>query len=64
MSPDIIQRLDKAVKKIVKDPDYIKELSAAGNVATYKAPDEMPAYVSSEVKILREVEASLTTAKK
>jgi tripartite-type tricarboxylate transporter receptor subunit TctC len=64
MSPKIIQRIDEAVKKMVKNPDYIKELSAVGNVATYKAPSEMPGYVASEVKILREVEASLTVTKK
>jgi tripartite-type tricarboxylate transporter receptor subunit TctC len=63
MSPKIIERLDKAVKNIVKDPTYIKELEAIGNLPSYKAPSEMPAYVASEVKILRGVEASLTHVK-
>lgn len=63
MSPKIIERLDKAVKNIVKDPDYIKELEAIGNLPSYKAASEMPTYVASEVKILRGVEASLTHVK-
>jgi tripartite-type tricarboxylate transporter receptor subunit TctC len=63
MSPKIIERLDKAVKNIVKDPAYIKELEAIGNLPSYKAASEMPAYVASEVKILRGVEASLTHVK-
>ncbi len=63
MSPKIIERLDKAVKNIVKDPTYIKELEAIGNLPSYKAPSEMPAYVASEVKILRGVEASLIHVK-
>lgn len=63
MSPKIIQRLDKAVKNIVKDPTYIKELAAIGNLPAYKAPSEMPAYVASEVKVLRDLQTSLTHAK-
>lgn len=63
MSPKIIQRIDEAVKKIVKDPDYIKELAALGNLSAYKAPSEMPAYVSDEIKVLREVQVSLAAAK-
>ena len=63
LAPKIVQRIDEAVKKMIKDPDYIKELSAVGNVATYKAPGEMPGYVSNEVKILRDVEASLVAKK-
>jgi len=60
MSPKIIQRLDNAVKNITKNPDYIKELATIGNLSAYKAPSEMPAYVADEVKVLREVQASLT----
>lgn len=63
MSPKIIQRIDEAVKKIVKDPDYIKELAALGNLTAYKAPSEMSAYVSDEIKTLREVQASLAPVK-
>lgn len=63
MSPKIIQRIDEAVKKIIKDPDYIKELAALGNLTAYKAPSEMPAYVSDEIKALREVQASLAPVK-
>lgn len=63
MSPKIIQRLDKAVQNMVKDPTYIKELAAIGNLPAYKAPSEMPAYVASEVKVLRDVQASLTHVK-
>lgn len=63
MSPKIIQRIDDAVKKIVKDPGYIKELAALGNLSTYKAPSEMSAYVSDEIKVLREVQASLASVK-
>lgn len=63
MSPKIIQRLDKAAQNIAKDPTYIKELAAIGNLSAYKAPGEMPAYVASEVKVLRDVEASLTHVK-
>ena len=60
----IIQRIDEAVKKIVKDPDYVKELAAVGNLSAYKAPSEMPAHVGDEVKILREVAASLVAGNK
>jgi tripartite-type tricarboxylate transporter receptor subunit TctC len=63
MSPNIIQRLDKATKNIAEDPTYIKELAAIGNLPAYQAPSEMPAYVASEVKILRDVQASLTQVK-
>lgn len=63
MSPKIIQRIDKAVKKIVMDPDYIKELAALGNLTAYKAPSEMSAYVSDEIKALSEVQASLAPVK-
>lgn len=63
MSPMIIERLDKAVKNMVADPTYIKELAAIGNLPAYKAPVEMPSYVASEVKILSEVQASLTQVK-
>jgi len=63
MSPKIIQRLDKAVKNMAEDPDYIKELAAIGNLSAYKAPSEMPAYVSGEVKALQEVQASLAHVK-
>jgi len=63
MSPKIVQRLDEAVQKMVKDPGYIKELASVGNLPTYKAPGEMPAYVNAEIKVLREVEASLASAK-
>lgn len=64
LPPKIMQRIDEAVKKIVKDPDYVKELAAVGNISAYKAPSEMPAYISDEVKVLREVEASLVAGKK
>ncbi|HEU5406669.1 MAG TPA: tripartite tricarboxylate transporter substrate binding protein [Nitrospira sp.] len=63
MSPKIIQRIDEAVKKMVNDPDYTKELTALGNVSNYKAPSEMSAYVSDEIKVLRDVEASLSPLK-
>lgn len=59
MSPTIIQRIDDAVKNIIKDPDYAKELAAVGNLSAYKPPNEMPAYLADEIKILGDVLGSL-----
>lgn len=59
MSPIIIQRIDEAAKSIIKDPDYIKELAAVGNLSAYKPPGEMPAYLAGEIKILGDVLGSL-----
>ncbi len=55
MSADIVKRLDEAVQKMVKRPDYIKDLSAVGNLPTYKAPAAMPAFIQEEVKTLRDL---------
>lgn len=63
MSQDIIQRIDNAVKNIIKDPAYIKEIAATGNVSTYKAPSEMAAHVTDETKVLLEVQGSLKSVK-
>ncbi|MGE3988115.1 Bug family tripartite tricarboxylate transporter substrate binding protein [Pseudorhodoplanes sp.] len=59
MPAEVVKRLDEAVVKIVKRPDYIKDLAAVGNLPTYKAPSEMPAFVRDEAKLLREVAASV-----
>ncbi len=63
MSPKIVERIDEAVKSIVKNPEYIKELAAVGNLSSYKAPSEMSAYVASEIKVVSDVVGSLTQAK-
>lgn len=55
MSPDIVKRLDEAVQKMVKRPDYIKDLAAVGNLPSYKAPSVMPAFIQEEVKMLRDL---------
>lgn len=62
MPADVVRRLDEAVVKMVKRPDYIKDLAAVGNLPTYKPPGELPAYVQSEMRVLSEVEASLARA--
>lgn len=63
MSAKIVERLDEAVKTIVKDPEYIKELAAIGNLPSYKAPGEMPTYVAAEINVVNEVVGSLSQAK-
>jgi putative tricarboxylic transport membrane protein len=63
MSADIVRRLDEAVVKIVKRPDYIKDLAAVGNLPTHRSPAEMPAYVQEEIKALRDVQVGMTPAR-
>lgn len=55
MPADIVRRLDEAVAKIVKLPDFIKDLAAVGNLPAYKSPAEMPALIQEEMKILRDL---------
>jgi tripartite-type tricarboxylate transporter receptor subunit TctC len=63
LSADIVRRLDEAVVKMVKRPDYIKDLAAVGNLPSYKSPSEMSAYVQNEVKALQSVQTSITSAR-
>jgi tripartite-type tricarboxylate transporter receptor subunit TctC len=60
MPADILRQLNQAVAKMVKRPDYIKDLAKVGNLPTYKPPKEMPAFIRNEVKVLREVQASIS----
>jgi tripartite-type tricarboxylate transporter receptor subunit TctC len=62
MPADVVHRLDAAVAKMVKNPGYIKDLAAVGNLPTYKPPTAMPAFVRDEEKVLRDVQAGLASA--
>jgi tripartite-type tricarboxylate transporter receptor subunit TctC len=53
MPEEIVKRLDEAVQRMVKRPDYIKDLAAVGNLPAYKAPAAMSAFIQDEVKALR-----------
>jgi tripartite-type tricarboxylate transporter receptor subunit TctC len=63
MSADIVRRLDEAVVKMVKRPDYIKDLASVGNLPTHRSPAEMPAYVQEEIKALRDVQVGMAPAR-
>ena len=63
MSADIVRRLDEAVVKMVKRPDYIKDLASVGNLPTHRSPAEMPAYVQEEIKTLRDVQVGMAPAR-
>jgi tripartite-type tricarboxylate transporter receptor subunit TctC len=58
--PDaIVSRMHQAAVKVLKNPDFVKRLTAEGAVAVGNSPAEFDAFVRSEIamwaKLIREM---------
>ena len=59
----ILERLDRAAKKIVDDPAYAKDQVAVSNQPKYLLPEQLEQHVLREAEMLRELSAKLRTPK-
>jgi tripartite-type tricarboxylate transporter receptor subunit TctC len=60
----ILERLDRAAKKVVENAEYQKDQVAVSNQPKYLSPEQLERHVRQEAETLRELSASLRVVKK
>ena len=54
---EVLNRIDQAVKKIMQDPEYAKDLEAVGHLPMYEPPDKMWPLIKEEIDEFQKLQA-------